>query len=137
MRSATVLVFIAASVGAFASLASAADTRASGDPPGAKEFKGCKKVPAGKRVLKLSLKPDSEVSDLVSWMSTVSCTNFLFTPSDLQGKKVTVFSPELLTLDEAYKLFVDALASAGLQVQPLSNGSGKGEALRIFPKSNR
>jgi hypothetical protein len=142
MRKAALLVVLSSF---FASLlapggpAWAADRqKSSGDLPGEKEFlKGCKKLPAGKRIIKLSLKPDSEVADLIGWMSTISCTPFLFSGPSLQGKKVTVLSPELLTPEEAYKLFIGALAAVDLAVEPVSSGGRAGSVIRIVTKPSR
>ena len=102
--------------------------------PGAREFKHCKKLPPGKRVLKLNLKPDSEVSDLVRWMSSISCTPFVFSAGLLQGRKVTVFSPQLLTPEEAYQLFIGALTSVDLTIEPLASGDREGGVLRVVLK---
>ena len=87
--------------------------------PGEKEFNQCKKLPAGRRILKFNFKPDSEISDLVGWISTISCTQFLIAGPTLQGKKVTVLSPQLITPEEAYRLFLGALESVGLTVEPM------------------
>lgn len=132
MRS-TAIILATAFAAALAPAASAADPRPPAEQTGAKETKPCKKLPAGKRILKLNLKPDSEVSDVVAWMSAISCKAFLFTPSDLQGKRVTVMAPQLMTLEEAYRLFTETLTSVGLKVEPLSREGGQGEVLRIFP----
>jgi general secretion pathway protein D len=87
--------------------------------PGEKEFNQCKKLPPGRRILKFNFKPDSEISDLVGWISTISCTQFLIAGPTLQGKKVTVLSPQLITPEEAYRLFLGALESVGLTVEPM------------------
>jgi hypothetical protein len=102
--------------GARAANPAAADAKR--DYPGQKEFIACKKVHPGK-VLKLNLKPDSEISDLIKWISTVSCTPFVIPSTvSVQGRKVTVLSPGLMTMAEAYKLFYAALDSVNLTVQP-------------------
>jgi hypothetical protein len=95
-------------------------------PPGEKEFNRCKKIPGGKRILKLNMKPDSEVSDLIAWISMVSCAQFIV-PADtpVKGKKVTIMTTQLMTLEEAYQLFLDTLASVNLKVEP------EGKFLRI------
>ena len=77
----------------------------------------CRKVPAGKRVVKLSLKPDTEVSDLILWISSVTCRQFLVPGGiDTHAKKVTIIAPQLITPEDAYRLFLDALDSVGLTV---------------------
>jgi len=44
---------------------------------GEKEFNSCKKYPSGKRIVKLNLKPDTELGDLISWISSITCKQFL------------------------------------------------------------
>ena len=91
------------------------------------DFNSCKKFPAGKRVVKLNLKPDTELGDLISWISSITCKQFLLPgtiPSN--SKKVTIVAPELITPEEAYRLFLGALDSVGLTVQP------SGKVLRII-----
>jgi hypothetical protein len=86
----------------------------------------CRKLPAGKRVVRLNLKPNTDVVDLVAWISSITCKQFLL-PSGLgAGKTVTVLSPQLITAGEAYQLFLDALDSVGLTVY------SSGEFLRVI-----
>ena len=92
--------------------------------PGEKEFNSCKKLPSGKRIVKLNLKPETDVIDLVGWISSITCSQFLVSVP-LQGKKVTIIAPQLITPEEAYRLFFAALESVGLTVEP------SGKFLRI------
>ena len=94
---------------------------------GEKEFNSCKKFPAGKRIVKLNLKPDTELGDLISWISSITCKQFLL-PGTIpaNSKKVTIVAPQLITPEEAYRLFLAALDSVGLTVQPA------GKFLRII-----
>jgi general secretion pathway protein D len=85
--------------------------------PGEKEFNSCKKLPAGKRIVRLNLKPDTEVMDLIGWISSITCAQFIVSVP-LQGKKLTIVSPQLITPEEAYRLFFSALDSLGLTVEP-------------------
>src|SRR6185436_1004445 len=87
--------------------------------PGEKEFNSCKKLPSGKAILKLNMKPDTEIGDLIGWLSSITCTPFLI-PSTvgIAGKKVTVIAPQAMTPGEAYRLFYAALESVGLTVEP-------------------
>jgi len=96
--------------------------------PGEKEFNSCRKLPPGKRIVKLNLKPETEVIDLIGWISSITCSQFLVS-IPLQGKKVTVIAPELITPEEAYRLFFAALESLGLTVEP------SGKFLRIVETS--
>jgi hypothetical protein len=94
--------------------------------PGEKEFASCKKLPAGKAVVKLNVKPDTEISDLIGWISTITCTPFLVPSTvSLEGRKVTVIAPREMTVSEAYHLFHAALDSVHLEVEP------SGKFLRI------
>lgn len=94
---------------------------------GDKDFNTCKKFPAGKRIVKLNLKPDTELGDLIAWISSITCKQFLL-PGTIpaNSKKVTVVAPELITPEEAYRLFLGALDSVGLTVEP------SGKFLRII-----
>jgi general secretion pathway protein D len=85
---------------------------------GEKDFNTCKKFPAGKRIVKLNLKPDTELGDLIAWISSITCKQFLL-PGTIpaNSKKVTVVAPELITPEEAYRLFLGALESSGLTVE--------------------
>ena len=102
-----------------------------GSVVGEKEFNSCKKFPAGKRIVKLNLKPDTELGDLISWISSITCKQFLL-PGTIpaNSKKVTIVAPELITPEEAYRLFLGALDSVGLTVQP------DGKVLRIIETAN-
>src|SRR6185312_2033854 len=98
---------------------------------GEKEFNSCKKFPSGKRIVKLNLKPDTELGDLIAWISSITCKQFLL-PGTIpaNSKKVTIVAPELITPEEAYRLFLGALDSVGLTVQP------SGKVLRIIETAN-
>ncbi|MCG5054802.1 MAG: type II secretion system secretin GspD [Myxococcales bacterium] len=86
--------------------------------PGEKEFNSCKKLP-NRRIVRLNLKPDTELGELVSWISTITCTQFLIPgTTNIAGKKVTILAPQLITPSEAYRLFLAALESVGLTVEP-------------------
>jgi hypothetical protein len=77
----------------------------------------CRPLPPGKRVVKLSLKPETTIEDLISWISSITCKQFLVPGSiDVRAKKVTIISPALITAAEAYQLFIDALDSVDLTV---------------------
>jgi len=91
----------------------------------------CRKLPPGKRIVKLSLKPDTNVADLVAWISSITCKQFVL-PGNIPGasKTVTIVSPQLLTPEEAYGLFLDALDSIGLTVYR------QGAFYRVIESSN-
>jgi general secretion pathway protein D len=76
-------------------------------------------LPSGRRLVRLNLKPDAGVMDLLGWISSVTCDQFLIGVSAVPtaGKKVTIVSPELITTEEAYQLFLAAMDSVGLTVE--------------------
>jgi general secretion pathway protein D len=96
--------------------------------PGEREFNSCKKLPAGKRIVRLNLKPDTEVMDLIGWISSITCAQFIV-GVPVTGKKLTIVSPQLITPEEAYRLFFAALDSVGLTVEPT------GKFLRLVENS--
>jgi type II secretory pathway component GspD/PulD (secretin) len=100
------------------------------EPPGEREFNSCRKFPAGKRVVKLNMKPDTELGDLIAWISSITCKQFLL-PGTIpaNSKKVTVTAPRPVTIDEAYQLFLAALNAVDLTVEPT------GRFLRIIETS--
>jgi general secretion pathway protein D len=89
----------------------------------------CRKLPEGKR-LRLNLKPNTELVDLVSWISAITCKHFIV-PGTIpsQGKTVTIVAPQPITAAEAYDLFLAALDSVGLTVYP------SGGVLRVIETS--
>lgn len=76
----------------------------------------CRKMPPGKR-LKLNLKPNTELRDLIAWIAAITCKQFVL-PGTIAsaGKTVTIIAPQPLTSAEAYQLFLHALDSVGLTV---------------------
>ncbi len=87
--------------------------------PGEREFNSCKKLPANKRIVKLTMKPDTELGELVGWISSITCRQFIIPGSiPANSKKVTIHSPQLITPEEAYRLFLSAIESVGLTVEP-------------------
>ena len=105
---AALLLLVTATVGP----AAAAGERAR--VPASSSGDACRKLPEGKR-LRLNLKPNTEVVDLVSWISAITCKHFIV-PGTIpsQGKTVTIVAPQPITAAEAYDLFLAALDSVGL-----------------------
>jgi hypothetical protein len=89
----------------------------------------CRRLPAGKR-LKLNLKPNTNLVDLVSWISAITCKQFIV-PGTIpaESKTVTIISPTPITVPEAYALFLDALDAVGLTVY------SSGDVLRVIETS--
>jgi type II secretory pathway component GspD/PulD (secretin) len=78
---------------------------------------GCK-PPAPKRKIKVNLKPDTEVADLIAWYSTLTCTPLMVSSGvAVAGKKVTIFAPAPVSVAEIDSLFRGALESVGLTLQ--------------------
>ena len=89
----------------------------------------CTRLPAGQRIVKLNLKPETEIADLVAWISSITCKQFVLGDLPASHAKVTIVAPSLITSGEAYRLFLDALDSVGLTVYP------SGQFLRIVETS--
>lgn len=76
----------------------------------------CRKAPPGARFT-VTLPKETELEDLVNWMMTVTCQKFIWDRKVRSGK-VTILSPEPVTVDEAYAAFYAALETMGLTVEP-------------------
>jgi general secretion pathway protein D len=88
--------------------------------PGEKEFNECVRLPKRQR-FKVTLKPDSELSDLVKWISAMTCKRFIV-PSSVRSQKVTLISPTAVSTATAYRAFISALDAIGLTVVPTPGG---------------
>jgi general secretion pathway protein D len=91
--------------------------------PGEKEFNECLRLPGNRRV-KFTLKQEADLTDLVAWISSMTCKKFIVATS-LRAQKVTIVSPTPVTAAEAYRAFLSALEVMGLTVAPA------GEYLKI------
>ncbi len=120
---AVLLLLVAATVGP------AAAARAGARGPAATVGDSCRRLPEGKR-LRLNLKPNTELVDLISWISAITCKHFII-PGTIpsQGKTVTIIAPQPITAAEAYDLFLDALDSVGFTVY------SSGRVLRVIETS--
>jgi general secretion pathway protein D len=84
-----------------------------------KDFNTCRKSRSRKELVKVTLKPDTNVDDLVVWISSVTCREFVWSEAiAARNKKVTIVAPLLMTPKQALGLFLDALDSVGLTVEP-------------------
>jgi general secretion pathway protein D len=90
---------------------------------GERAFNSCARIKGNLKV-KVTLKPQSSVADLVGWISSMTCRRFIV-PSNLRSQAVTVLAPTAITRREAYRLFVSALRAMGLTVVPA------GRALKV------
>ncbi len=78
-------------------------------------FNECKNIP-GYRKMKVTLKPESTLADLVSWISSITCKRFIVS-AGLRAQRVTIYSPSEVTAYEAYKAFLSALEAMNLTIQ--------------------
>jgi general secretion pathway protein D len=86
--------------------------------PGEGAGTSCRRLPPGKR-LKLNLKPNTELGDLIVWIAAITCKQFVLPGTIASASKtVTIIAPQPLTSAEAYQLFLQALDSVGLTVYP-------------------
>ena len=115
---------IAAAFPGVASAAAAAERPAANGGTNA-----CRRLPPGQRLVKLNLKPDTELGDLIVWISSITCKQFLLPGTISANKRVTIVAPQLLSPEEAYRLFLSALDSVGLTVYPM------GKFLRVIETS--
>jgi general secretion pathway protein D len=59
------------------------------------------------------------VTHLIVWISSVTCKAFVWSGSLTAGnRRITLVAPALVTPEQAFDLFLDALNSVGLTVQP-------------------
>lgn len=88
------------------------DERGGGNLP----FNACKKTPRGTKFT-VTLPKETELDDLINWMMSITCQKFVLDRKVRSGK-VTILSPEPVTLEEAYGAFYAALELMGLTVEP-------------------
>jgi hypothetical protein len=82
---------------------------------GGKDSHGCRPPPLTPPSIRFNLKPGTKVANLVAWIASVTCKQFML-PVALGTVKVSVVAPPLMTPEQAYKLFLRALDSVGLAV---------------------
>jgi general secretion pathway protein D len=74
----------------------------------------------------VTFKPETEVSELMTWVMGFTCKNFVLDPRVVvTNKKVTIVAPTKLSHTDAYRLFLTALATVNLTIVP------KGKVIRI------
>ncbi len=94
----------------------AAPGAGSGELSGDEGPNACKKWPEGKKFT-ITVPREAELEQLIQWMMTISCQKFIYN-SKIRSGKVTILSPEKVTLREAYAAFYAAIESMGLTVEP-------------------
>jgi general secretion pathway protein D len=92
------------------------DVELSGDEAPIGGPNSCKKWPAGKKFT-ITVPPESELEALVRWMMSISCQKFIWN-AKIRSGKVTILSPEPVSLQEAYAAFYAAIEGMGLTVEP-------------------
>lgn len=90
----------------------------SGDEAGL-GINSCKKWKDGRKYT-VTVPKEAELEQLVQWMMSISCQKFIWN-AKIRSGKVTILSPEQITLREAYAAFYAALESMGLTVEPSGN----------------
>lgn len=78
-------------------------------------FDRCEKHVGNER-FRITLPKEAELTDLVHWMSSVSCQKFIWEPK-VRGGKATILAPEPVTMQEAFAAFHAALQTMGLTVE--------------------
>jgi len=97
--------------------------------PGEKEaVVDCKKYPTTKK-FKWELRGELDLMTMLNAMSPMLCRPFIV-PGNVRQSKVTIIAPDTMTAPEAYRMFLSALESMGLTVQP------EGKVLKII-ETNR
>lgn len=76
---------------------------------------GCERQPPSAR-FRITLEHEAQLTDLVRWMSSVTCERFIWGAGVRDGK-VTVIAPEAVTMQQAYAAFYAALETMGLTVE--------------------
>jgi len=84
----------------------------------------CRRLPEGKPIVRLDLRPDTDVMDILGWIHSITCQPFLM-PASVRGRTVTVKTYRLLTVEECNYVFLAALNSVGLAVEDA------GQSLRV------
>lgn len=75
----------------------------------------CRKQPLSAK-FRITLEKEAQLVDLVRWMSSITCTKFVWGAGVRDGK-VTVVSPEPVSIQQAYAAFYAALETMGLTVE--------------------
>jgi general secretion pathway protein D len=89
----------------------------------------CKKFADGARI-RVTLKPETSLTDLVAWAMGFSCKSFLYgTGVSAHTGKITIMAPTDMTPREAYRLFLVSLSSIQLTLVP------HGKTLEIVEES--
>jgi general secretion pathway protein D len=81
----------------------------------------CKKYPPNAKI-RVTLKPETDVKDLVTWAMGFTCRNFIYGNAITgRSQKVTIIAPTQMSPADAYRLFLVSLQSLGLTLVPKGN----------------
>jgi hypothetical protein len=83
-------------------------------------FNGCHKVPSGKRLVRVTVPPKTDLNQLIRWLSSVTCKSFVYATDDAtsSGREVTIVAPTYITPEDAFRLVLDSLDAVGLTLRP-------------------
>ncbi len=105
-------------------------------------FNKCKKM-SRRAKFTVTLPRETELDDLVNWMMSITCQKFVLDRKARSGK-VTILSPEPVTVAEAYAAFYAALELMGLTVEPsgqyfkiVETADAKNRALPLYGDGSR
>jgi len=93
-----------------------------------KDVTDCKKFSKNAK-FKWDMKGEIDLQQLLGWFSPLACRPFVV-PGNIRQSKVTIVAPDVVTMPEAYRMFLSALEAMGLTVQP------EGKVLKII-ETNR
>ncbi len=90
----------------------------------------------------VSLKPDTNLDDLIKWAMTFHCKNFVYSSEiGKRSSKVTIMTPKHMSARQAWNVFLVGLQSMNLTVVPKGNileivetSKAKSQALPLFTK---
>lgn len=90
----------------------------------------------------VSLKPETNLDDLIKWAMTFHCKNFVYASEiGKRTAKVTIMTPRKMTASQAWRVFLVGLQSMNLTVVPKGNvleivemAKAKNHSLPIFDK---
>ncbi|MCX4246927.1 type II secretion system secretin GspD [Paraliomyxa miuraensis] len=91
------------------------DPSPSAELPAIGPHDSCREQPLTSR-FRITLEREARLTDLVRWMSSVTCRKFIW-GTGIRDGKVTVIAPEAVTMQQAHAAFHAALETMGLTVE--------------------
>lgn len=110
--------------------------------PGEEEaIRECKKYPPGKR-FRWEVRGEVDLQTLLNAIAPMICRPIIV-PGNIRQSKVTIIAPNTVTAPEVYRMFLSALESMGLTVQPqgkvlkvIESNRARESAIPIYSESN-